>query len=63
MPNQWNVCGDVRDRCTDCGGDAIVQYRGVVFMMFAWTVSVTQVLWWQKVKILEVMISMGLTPL
>ena len=37
--------------------------QGVVFMMFAWNVSVTQVLWWQKVKILEVMISMGLTPL
>ena len=60
---QWNVCGNVRDEYTKCGGYTIVQCGRNFFMMFDWTVKVITVWGWQKVRFLEVLVVTGLKPL
>ena len=63
VPNQWNVCGNVRDEYTNCGREAIVQCGNTVCIMIYWNMKVRPVWWWQKVQFLEMMVVIKLTPL
>ena len=56
------MCGNARDKYTNCGGDAIVQCGNRVCVILAWTVMARPVWWCQKVRFLEVIAILGLTP-
>ena len=53
------MCGDASYEYYDCRGDVILQYGAAVCIIFDWTVRVTPVWWWHKVKFLEVAVEMG----